>query len=214
MGDIELDGAAATRLEIDKQQPVPRPQQVARMRLAVQQLLVGAAVVDCAPQVSQGLGQKVPLRAGKLGGLGAVADQPLRLCDSIREAWRRHIDLPHAGMQPLERLRILGWRDVFRRHTLVVCPQGDREAVTHVDARLHPRVKLAHWAVGLGELPSDVDFELGTCLVRYMRDPSKNVTRKQAHSEPVRVAKNNRVSDPHVECRGRGHRRSHRSPNF
>jgi hypothetical protein len=102
-------------------------------------------------------------------------------------------------MQPLERLRILGWRDVSRRHRLVVGPQGDREAVTHVDAGLHPRLELGHWAIGVSEPPSDLDFELGACPVRSMRDPSKNVTRQQAHSEPVRVVKNNRVIDPQVE---------------
>ena len=110
-----------------------------------------------------------------------------------------HIDLPHAGMQPLERLRVLGWRDVSRRHRLVVGPQRDHEAVTHVDARLHPRLERGHWAIGFGEPPSDLDFELGACLMRYMRDPSKNVTRQQAHSESVRVVKNNRVIDRQVE---------------
>jgi hypothetical protein len=35
--------------------------------------------------------------------------------------------------------------------------------------------------------------------MRYMRDPSKNVARQQAHSEPVRVVKNNRVIDPQVK---------------
>jgi hypothetical protein len=99
-------------------------------------------------------------------------------------------------MQPLECLGILGWRDVSRQPRLVVGPQRDREAVTHVDARLHPRLKLSHRAVGSGEPPSDLDFELGACLMRYMRHPSKNVTRQQAHSEPVRVVKNNRVIDP------------------
>jgi hypothetical protein len=102
-------------------------------------------------------------------------------------------------MQLLERLRILGWRDVSRWHRLVVGPQRDREAVTHVDARLHPRLKLGHGASGVGEPPSDLDFELGAWLMRYMRDPSKNVTRQQAHSEPVRVMKDNRVIDPQVK---------------
>src|ERR1039457_5885899 len=34
MGDVELDGSAATRLEVYKQQPLLRPEQVPRMRLA------------------------------------------------------------------------------------------------------------------------------------------------------------------------------------
>ena len=71
-----------------------------------------------------------------------------------------------AGMVPLKGPRILGWRDVLRRHRLVVGPQGDREAVTHVDARLHPRFRLFHRAARLSESPTNLDFELSACLVR------------------------------------------------
>ena len=84
-------------------------------------------------------------------------------------------------------------------YRLVVGPQRDRKPVTHVHARLHPRLKLSHRAIGFGEPPSDLDFELCAGLMRYMRDPSKNVTRQQAHSEPVRVVKNDRVIDPQVK---------------
>ena len=146
--------------------------------------------------------------------MGAVVNQPLRLRDSIREVRRRHIDLPHAGMQPLERLRVLGRRDLSRRYRLVVGPQRDREGVTRIDARLHPRLKLSDRAIGFGEPPSDLDFERGTCLMRYRRDPSKSVTRQQAYGEPVRVVKNNGVIDPQVQRRGRGHTRSHRTRNL
>jgi hypothetical protein len=102
-------------------------------------------------------------------------------------------------VQPLERLRILGWRDVSMGYGLVVGPQRDHEAVTHVDARLHPRLKFSHRTIGFGEPPSDLDFELCACLMRYMGDPSKNVTRQQAQSEPVRVLKNDPVIDPQVK---------------
>jgi len=47
-----------------------------------------------------------------------------------------------------------------------------------VDARLHPRLKVSHRAIGFGKLPSDLDFELAVSLMRYMRYPSKNVTRQ------------------------------------
>jgi hypothetical protein len=98
-------------------------------------------------------------------------------------------------MQPLERLRVLGWGDVSRRCRLVVGPQRDHEAVTHVGARLHSRLKRSHRAIGFGEPPSDLDFELCACLMRHVRDPSKNVTRQEAHSEPVRDVKHDRVID-------------------
>jgi hypothetical protein len=104
-------------------------------------------------------------------------DQPLRLRDSIGEVRRRTIDLPHAGMQPLERLRVLGWSDLSRRYRLVVSPQRDYEAVTHIDSRLHSRLKRSDRTISFGEPPSDLDFELCTCLMRHIRDPSKNVTR-------------------------------------
>jgi hypothetical protein len=81
-------------------------------------------------------------------------------------------------MQPLQNLRILGWCDGTRRHRLVVFPQRDREAATHVDARLHARLRLSHRTIGLGEPPSDLNLELGTRLMRYIGYPSKNVTRQ------------------------------------
>jgi hypothetical protein len=102
-------------------------------------------------------------------------------------------------VQPLERVRIRGWRDASMGYRLVVGPQRDREAVTYVYARLHPRLKLSHRAVGFGEPPSDLDFEICARLMRHMRDSSKNVTRQEANSQPVRVVKNDPVIDPQVK---------------
>jgi hypothetical protein len=84
----------------------------------------------------------------------------LSLRDSIREVWRRDIDLPHAGMQPLERIRVVGWRDLFRRYRFVVGPQRDYEAVKLVNARLHSRLKDADGALGFGEPLRELDLEL------------------------------------------------------
>jgi len=98
-------------------------------------------------------------------------------------------------MVPLECLGILGWRDVSRRHRLVPRPQRDREAVTHVDTRLHPRFERFHRAAGFGKPPTDLDFELSAGLMRYGRHPSKNVTRGQAHGDAVRVMDNDRIID-------------------
>jgi hypothetical protein len=199
MGDIELDWPTATRLQVCEQQPVLRPEQIARVRFAMQELLGGATLTDRPPQLSQRVDQKLSICIPELRSVGAVANQPLRLRDSIREVRRREIDLPHASVQPLERLRILGWRNILRRYRLVVGPQRDDEAVTHVDARLHPRLKCSHRAIGFSKPPSNLDFELCACLMRHVRDPSKNVTRQQAHSEPVRVVQNDRVIDPQVK---------------
>jgi hypothetical protein len=46
MGQVELDRAMATRLEVNEQEPPVRDEDVPRMRLAVQQLLGRAAVAD------------------------------------------------------------------------------------------------------------------------------------------------------------------------
>jgi len=102
-------------------------------------------------------------------------------------------------MQPLERPRILGRSDGSGRYRLEVGPKRDDEAVTSVDGRLDPWLKWSNRATGFGEPPSDLDFELCACLVRYVRDPNKNVTRQQARNDAVRFMKNDRVIDPQVK---------------
>ncbi len=128
----------------------------------------------------------------------AARNELLSLRDPVREVRRRDIELPHAGMEPLERIGVAGWGDLSRRHRFVVGPQRDHEAVTLVDAGLHSRLKSSHRALGSGEPLSKVDFEL--ChLMRYMCDPGKDVTGQQAQSELVRVVKNDRVVDCQVK---------------
>ena len=75
MGEVELDRPAATRLEVDEAQPVPRPEHVAGVRLAVQQLLGGGARADRAAQVAQRGAEEFPVALGELRGAGAVGDQ-------------------------------------------------------------------------------------------------------------------------------------------
>jgi hypothetical protein len=53
MGEVELDRSAAARLKVDEQRAVLRAEHIAWMRLAVKQLLHGAAVVDRPSQASQ-----------------------------------------------------------------------------------------------------------------------------------------------------------------
>jgi len=172
MGEVELDRPAATSLEVCEQQPVLRPEQIARVRLAVEQLLGGFPLTDRPRHLSQRVAQKLAVGIPKFRGLGVVADQRLRLRDAIREVGRNEIDLPHASVQPLKRLRILGWYDVTVGYRLVVGPQCDDEAVTHVDARLHPRIERSYGAIGFGEPTSDLDFELCASLALHVRDPS------------------------------------------
>ncbi len=170
------------------------------MRLAVEQLLGGVPLTDRPRQRSQTVAQQLAVSIPKIRSSGAVVDQRLRRRDALREVGRNEIDLPHPSVQPLERLRILGWFDVTVGNRLVVRPQCDHEAVTHVDARLHPRIERSYGAVGFGEPTSDLDFELCGPPPLRVRDPSENVTRPQAQSEPVRVVENDCVIDSEAEC--------------
>ena len=52
VGEVELDRPPTACLEVDESRPVLRRQEVARVRLAVQQLLGGAAVADRSSQAS------------------------------------------------------------------------------------------------------------------------------------------------------------------
>ena len=82
MGEVELDRPAATRLEVYEQQPVLRAEHVAWVRLAVQQLLGGAAVADRSPQASQRVAEKLPVRVSERRSVVAArrpAVEPPRL---------------------------------------------------------------------------------------------------------------------------------------
>ena len=187
MGQVELDGATATRLEVDEHQPVLRAEHVPGMWLAVQQLLGRAAVDDRLSHVSEGADQKLSVVVGERGCAVFARDKVLGLRDSIREVRRRDVLPSHALMQPLEGLRVVGWRDVVLRCPgLVVGPQRHREAVTLVDARLHPRLESGHGAVGSSEPLSEVDFERCN-LLPCMSDPGEDIARQQTQGDLVRV---------------------------
>ena len=106
MGEVKFDRPTTTGLEVDEQWPVLRAEQVAWVWLAVQQLLGGAAVIDCSPQAAQRGAQKFLVRVGKRGSIVGTRDELLRLRDPIREMRRRDIQVPQAGMKPLKRIRI------------------------------------------------------------------------------------------------------------
>jgi len=146
------------------------------MGLAVQQLLVGAAIDDRGRQASQRVTEKLSVSVTKFRGVGRVANQPLRLRDSISEVWRSQLSLPHPGMQPLQRLGVLWRRDLPRRHRVVVGPQRHHEAVLEVGEGLHPRVELGHRATGIGESPSHLNFEHGIGLMRLRCHPRQDAT--------------------------------------
>jgi hypothetical protein len=189
MGDVELDWPVATRLEVYEPHAARRPEQVAGVRFAVQQLLVRAAVDDGPAKAAQRVGQEFPICVDELRTLRTVSDDRLRFFDSIREVGCRRIELPHTCMQAFERLRVLGQRGVGRRQRLVVRPICDHEAVTYMNARLHPRLEHSDRAVSLLELPCHLNFERSSFMVpsNRSRDARKHITRQEPHCEPVRV---------------------------
>ena len=135
VGQVELDRATATRLEVDEQQPVLRAEDVPWMWLAVQQLLGRAAVADRLSQVSEGACQELSVRVGERRREVSARNEPLGVRDSIGEMRCRDVERSHPLVQPLEGIRVVGWRDVLQCPGRVVGPERHCEAVTLVDAR-------------------------------------------------------------------------------
>ena len=110
---------------------------------------------------------------------------------------RRDIELAQAGMQPLERIGVVGWWYLSRCPGFVVGPKRDHEAITLIDARLHSRLKSSHRTPGFREPLSKLDLELRD-LLRHRCHPGQDVTGQQTQRELVRVMKNDRVVDSQV----------------
>src|SRR3954468_20784422 len=132
MGEIEFDGSATTRLEVDEQWSALGVEQVAWVGLAVQQLLGGAGVIDRPPQVPQCRTEKLPIRVGERGCVVGARDESWRLRDPIGEMRRRDVQIPEAGMEPRKGIRVDRWCDPSKRDRFVVRPERDPETVAPV----------------------------------------------------------------------------------
>src|SRR6516225_4360819 len=165
MGNVKLDRPTAARLEVYEERPSPRTEQVARMRLAVQQLLASAPAADRAAQSAERDAEEFPVGTEQCWSPFSVADLCLRTGDSIGEVRRLQIDLAQGGMQLGKCARIFGWRDP-RSRGLVVRPERDSEAIPQMDTAFDPGLKLGHRATGCGEAASKLNFELGASLMR------------------------------------------------
>jgi hypothetical protein len=83
VGEVELDRSAAARIQVDEQRAQFRVQHVAWVRLAVQQLLGGVAVLDGLSQVPQPAAEEVPVRVGegwRAGDVPGNAAQTWMVC--------------------------------------------------------------------------------------------------------------------------------------
>jgi hypothetical protein len=74
VGNIKLDGSTAARFEVDEQQAVMGAEEVARMRLAVQQLLGSTAAVDPFTSAPQCAEEEMPVGLRERGGFVSVRD--------------------------------------------------------------------------------------------------------------------------------------------
>ena len=114
VGQVELDGTPATGLEVYEEQPVPGPEQIARVRFAVQRLFGRAPRNNCPRQVAQPVAQELPVPVAQIWSVGADVNQPLRLRDAISEVRSRKIDVLQTSVQPYECVRILGRSRILR----------------------------------------------------------------------------------------------------
>ena len=102
MGEIEFEGSATHGLEVDKERPARRVEHVAWVWLAMQHLLGGASAGDRQGHAAQRAVEKLAVRVGECRRLFGPRNESVRLGDSVREVGRDDIDVPQAGMQPLQ----------------------------------------------------------------------------------------------------------------
>ena len=187
MSDIELDRAADARLEVDEQQAVLRPEEVSRVRFAVDQLLRQVPAKDGVCERAQTAEQERAVFGAQIRAEVGVTDQPLGFCDSIREAGRGEGNLAEARMESRERAGVLGRGNVVAGDRFVVGSERDREAVPSVCAGLHARVQSAYRSRCLGQSAGNLYLELGARLVGGRGHAGENVAGRQAQRDPVCV---------------------------
>src|SRR5262245_36731576 len=109
MCEVEFDWPATTRFEVDEQRAVARVQDVARVRLAVQQLLWGSSVKDHLRHFPERVCEKVPVRLTEPRSPLETPDEVRSIGDPIREMRCGEIDALQAVVKPREGSRVVGW---------------------------------------------------------------------------------------------------------
>jgi hypothetical protein len=171
------------------------------MRLAVQQLIAGIPLVHRVSYAIECGAEEFAVGTGKLWSLRWVVNLRCPSGHSIGDVRCRQIDLAQAGMDSEECVRIVSRRD--SSHLLVVGPERESEALTHVNAGLRARLKHTNRALGFGETASNVCFELEAVFPPLQCDPGEDVTRHEAHGYAVGVVNDDRVVDVEAELPGR-----------
>ena len=105
--NVKLDRPTATGLEVDEERAVGCAEDVAWMRFAVQQLLLGAAVVNLLPRALQRAEEEMPVGLTQCGGLVSARNQAHSLGGSFREGRRRSCDGSHVQVQAMQRVCVL-----------------------------------------------------------------------------------------------------------
>lgn len=176
--NIEFDWTTAARLEVDEQRPVLRDKDVAWVRFAVEQLLVGPAAKKRAAHAPQRAEKEIPIHVSERRRLLPVHDELLSRGDSFREMRCRALDRPHPVVQAMECVGVAGWRALVRRNRFVVGPKGHRETVSFVDARLDSWLKRRDRAPNGGEPRSKLYLKRGDLLSQW-RYSREDVTRQK-----------------------------------
>jgi hypothetical protein len=109
VGEIEFDRSATNGLEVDEQRSVLGVEDVAGVRLAVQQLLRRASAGNRSGRLAKGMTEKVSVGRTEGGGVVSARYEFLSLRNSIGEVGRGGIELPQAGMKPPQGRCVLPW---------------------------------------------------------------------------------------------------------
>ena len=109
VGNIELDRPQATRFEVDEDRTCRGPEEVARVRFSVQQLLGGRSALNCLTCALERVEEEISVALNQRRGFVAVRDKTLSLRASFREVRCLDRDAPHPRMQALQRVCVVRW---------------------------------------------------------------------------------------------------------
>lgn len=109
MGKVELDRSSATRLEVYEDQAVTSIEQVAWVRLAVDQLLDRTSIGDRSSQGPQRANQKFSVRLGEPRCAVGADKEFFGFRDTVHKVRAPDIEGPHPGVESPEHIRVVAW---------------------------------------------------------------------------------------------------------